>query len=184
LPWLVDRAIGRFATVWSALACVRGNRRRRFREQVGRIEIILTGNTDEGKQRIASRIGQRRSHPVRGCSFIGCADRPVRGDPLPRSMRKQGGQPDLAGALVDGRGLDGGDLMLAQALADNIKAAGEGSIAEGLVGLPRERRSDSSDQGFLGVGQFALGFRKRGGDGADRSTAAVHRCPPSPSLQN
>ena len=180
LPRLVDRAIGRLATVWSALACVRGNRRRRLREQVGRIEIVLAGNADQGKQRIAPGIGQRRSHPVRGRGLADRADRPVRGDPFPRGVRQQRGQPDLAGVLVDGGGLDGGDLVLAEALADDIKAAGQGGIAEGPVALARERRADGGDQGFLGVGQFALGFGQGCRNGADRFTGAVHRLPPCP----
>ena len=50
-------------------------------------------------------------------------------------MRQQCGQPDLAGVLVDGRGLDGRDLVLAEALADNIKAARQRGIAEGPVAL-------------------------------------------------
>jgi hypothetical protein len=50
-------------------------------------------------------------------------------------------EPDLAAFLVDGRSLDRGDLMLAQALADDIKSAGERSIVEGQVALARERRA-------------------------------------------
>ena len=53
-------------------------------------------------------------------------------------MCQKGRELDVAGGLVDRGGLDGGDLLLAQALADNIEAAGQGSIAEGSVPLAGE----------------------------------------------
>src|ERR1035437_7039772 len=50
-------------------------------------------------------------------------------------MGQQCSQPDLAALLIDGRGLHRGDLVLAKALAHDIKAAGQGGIAEGPIGL-------------------------------------------------
>ena len=35
--------------------------------EIRRIEIVLAGDADQREQRIAARIGQRRSHPMRGC---------------------------------------------------------------------------------------------------------------------
>jgi hypothetical protein len=46
-------------------------------------------------------------------------------------MGQKRGQPDLAGVAIDGGGLDGCDLVLAKALADNIKSTCERGIAEG-----------------------------------------------------
>src|ERR1700682_888750 len=99
-------------------------------------------------------------------------------------MGQERRQPDLAGVMVDVGGLDRGDLMLAQALANDIETTGQGGIAEGSVTLAGKGRADGGNQGFLRVGEFALGLGERRGNGADRFTAAVHRWPPSPSLQN
>ena len=99
-------------------------------------------------------------------------------------MRQQRGQPDLADVLVDGRGLDGGDLVLAEALADDIEPAGQRCIAEGPVALARERRADGGDQRLFRVGQLALGLGQGRGDGADGFTGAVHRPPPHPRGQS
>jgi hypothetical protein len=46
--------------------------------------------------------------------------------------------PDTLG-LIDRGSLDRGDLVLAKALADDIKATGERGIAENLLALARER---------------------------------------------
>jgi hypothetical protein len=40
-------------------------------------------------------------------------------------MCQKGRELDLPGGLVDRRGLDRGDLVLAQALADDVKPAGQ-----------------------------------------------------------
>ena len=58
-------------------------------------------------------------------------------------MRQEGREADLSCRLVDHRGLDRGDLVLAQAFADNIEAVGERGIAEGLIRLPGKWRADS-----------------------------------------
>jgi hypothetical protein len=48
---------------------------------------------------------------------------------------RKGGQSDLAAFLVDRGGLHGGDLVLAQALADNVEPTGQRRRAEGSVTL-------------------------------------------------
>jgi hypothetical protein len=93
-------------------------------------------------------------------------------------------QPDLARVLIDGRGLDRGDLVLAEALADDIKPAGQRGIAKGPLALVGNQRADDSGEGFFGIGQLSLGLRKGGGNGPDGLTAALHGRPPSPSHQS
>ena len=58
------------------------------RHEVRGIDIVLTGNADEGEQSIAAGISERRSHAMGGGGIGNGADRPVRGDPLPRCMRQ------------------------------------------------------------------------------------------------
>ena len=48
----------------------------RERRQIRRIEIILARNSDQGEQRIAPCIGQRRSHAMRRIGFADGAHRP------------------------------------------------------------------------------------------------------------
>ena len=84
--------------------------------QIGGIKIILPGNADQGEQGIAPGISQRRPHPMRSGGLANGADGPIRGDPLSRGVGQYGGQIDDPGGLVDGRGLDRGDLMLARVL--------------------------------------------------------------------
>jgi hypothetical protein len=52
------------------------------------------------------------------------ANRPVGGNPFSSGMNEGGGEPDQAAVVVDGGGLNGRDLMLAQALADEIEPGG------------------------------------------------------------
>ncbi len=93
-------------------------------------------------------------------------------------MGQKRGELDLAAGLVDRGGLDGGDLVLAEALAHDVEPAGERGIAKRPLALARERRADDGAQGFLRVGELALRLGQRGGDGADGLTGAVHRRPP------
>ena len=71
-------------------------------------------------------------------------------------MCQKGRELDVTGGLVDRGGLDGGDLLLAQALADNIEAAGQGSIAEGSVPLAGELGPDGGAESFLRIGELRL----------------------------
>ena len=70
---------------------------------------------------------------MRGAGFADRANRPVGGDPFARGMGEQGGELDLPARLVDRGGLDRGDLMLAEDLADDIKAVGERGVTEAPV---------------------------------------------------
>src|SRR5580692_11011914 len=65
-----------------------------------------------------------------GCGRIrNSADRPIRGDPLPRSMRQDRGEIDQTRSLVDGGCLHGGNLVLAQSFAHNVEPARQRRIA-------------------------------------------------------
>jgi hypothetical protein len=50
--------------------------------EIGRIEVILTGNVNKREQRIPPGIGQRGTHAMRGRGLADRADRPIRGNPL------------------------------------------------------------------------------------------------------
>ena len=50
----------------------------RERRQIRRVEIILARDSDQGEQRIAPCIGQRRSHPMRRIGLADRAYRPIR----------------------------------------------------------------------------------------------------------
>ena len=54
-------------------------------DKIRSIEVILAGNADECKERIAARISQRSSHPMRSSRLSNGADRPVRGNPFTRT---------------------------------------------------------------------------------------------------
>ena len=69
------------------------------------------------------RLGQCRTHPMRGRGLTDRAYRPIRGDPFSRGMGQHGRQIDRASGLVDGGHLHGSDLMLAQGLAYNVETA-------------------------------------------------------------
>src|SRR6266851_3525494 len=148
LPRVMDRSVWRSSLVRHLPARFHGSmdRRRRLHKEIGGIKVVFPGNSDEGKQRITTGISESCSHPVRCGGFADRAHRPVRRDPFPGGMGQERGQPDLAGILVDGGGLHRGDLMLPETFANDIQAAREGSVAEGLVALPRERRPDSGNQ--------------------------------------
>ncbi len=124
-----DHALGRFAA-----AQTHGKGREGLWEEIGRIEIVLAGYPDQCKQDVAPRIAQRRAGPMRGGGLADGTNRPVRGDPLPGGMGQKGGQSDLAAFLVDRGGLHGGDLVLAQALADNVEPTGQRRIAGRFIG--------------------------------------------------
>src|SRR5271154_5326722 len=60
----------------------------RWRCEVRCIEVILARNADQREQRIATSIGERCSHPMRGGGLADRANRPIRGDPFARRMRQ------------------------------------------------------------------------------------------------
>jgi len=45
--------------------------------EVRGVEIVLSGDTDQGEEGVASGIGQRRSHSARRSGFANRADRPL-----------------------------------------------------------------------------------------------------------
>ncbi len=65
----------------------RVGRRGRLGENVGSIEVILPGNANQRKQRIATRVGEGRSHPMRSGHLADGAHRPVRRNPFAGGMR-------------------------------------------------------------------------------------------------
>ena len=62
---------------------------------------------------------------MRVYGFADKADGPVRGNPFPGGMSQNGRELDLTGGLIDRGRLEGSDLVLAEALPDDIKATGQ-----------------------------------------------------------
>jgi hypothetical protein len=91
--------------------------------KIGRIKVILAGNTNEREQGVAARVGQRRAHALGICGFGNSTYRPVRGDPFARGMSEHGGQIDQACLSIDRGGLNRCDLVLAKRLAHDVKTA-------------------------------------------------------------
>ena len=69
---------------------LRSRYRGRWCIEIGGVEIIFTGNSDQREKRITSGIGQGRAHPMRRRGLADRADWPIRGNPFPRSMRQYG----------------------------------------------------------------------------------------------
>ena len=93
--------------------------------------------------------------------FADRADRPVRRHPFAGGMHERCGKSDQVGLAVDGSGLNDGDLVLAQAFADQIEPRGEGRISKRSASLPWKRRDDGRGQGFLRIGDCGLGLGER-----------------------
>ena len=53
-----------------------------FAVEIGRVEIVLSGNADQREQGVASCVSERRSHAARRRRFADGADRPFRRQPL------------------------------------------------------------------------------------------------------
>jgi hypothetical protein len=123
LPRLVDRTIRWLSAGLPLPVRLHLDRRRGFDQEVGSIEILLPGNSDQSKQRIApSKVS---AAPIR-CGF-------------PVSLIEQTGQPDeihspeaWAKSVVSriwpvswsmAVVLDGRNFVLAEGLADDIEAA-------------------------------------------------------------
>jgi hypothetical protein len=149
---------------------------------IRRIEIVLTGDSYQGKQGIAAGVGEGRSHPMRRIGIPDGAYRPLRGHPFAGGMDQQGGEKDLV-RLTSGC-LNDGDLVLAQGLADDVEAASQRRIAKRPVGLSREGGADGGGQGLFRVGQLGLGPGEGGGKFADLFTATVHRYRPLVAVQS
>ncbi len=94
-------------------------------------------------------------------------------------MREHSGQIDDACGLVDRRGLNGGDLVLAQGPADDIEAARQGGIAEGAFSsLTKASGADRGGQRFFRIDELGLRLGKSGGQCRDGFTGPVHGRPP------
>jgi hypothetical protein len=96
----------------------------RLNGEVGRIEIVLAGDSHQREQGIAPGISEGGAHAVRGGRVARRADRPVRRHPLAGGVHQRGRQFDQAAVPVDRSALDGRDLILAQAFADDVEACG------------------------------------------------------------
>jgi len=103
-------------------------------DEVGRVEVILTGNPDKREESVAPGIGQRCAFPMWGLADR--ADRPIRGNPFSRGVGQDGRQIDRASGLVDGGRLHGSDLMLPQGLAHDVEPARQRGIANVWSALP------------------------------------------------
>ena len=95
--------------------------------KIRRTEIVFASDADQGEQRISPCIGQCRPHAPRIGGLGNLADRPVGRDPFARGMRQGGGQVHKPRTLIDGRCLDGRDLMLTQGLAHDVEPADNGA---------------------------------------------------------
>jgi hypothetical protein len=73
---------------------------------------------------------------------------------------KRGGEADQTAVSIDSRRLHGCDLMLTEALADQIEPGGERRIAKGPVSLARELGDDGCGQGFFRICDFGLRLGK------------------------
>jgi hypothetical protein len=82
----------------------------------------------------------------------------VRRQPLTRGVGEHCSQRNEAGRLVDRRGL-------AQSLADDIEAAGQRGVAEGVGPLPGPIGANPGGERFLRVRELRLGLGKRCGKG-------------------
>jgi hypothetical protein len=72
------------------------------RLKIGRIEIIVTGEPNDSKERIAPGIGQCGPHPPRGSRIGNGAIGPVGGDSLPGHMSRDRCRVKQAGRLIEG----------------------------------------------------------------------------------
>jgi hypothetical protein len=94
-------------------------------------------NAYRREQGITARIGQGGAHTLWVCHLGNRADRPVGSDPFARAMRKHRCQFHQARYLVNGRGLNGGDLMLTERFAYDIEPARQRCIPKGALRFSR-----------------------------------------------
>src|SRR6516165_7245027 len=105
------------------------------------------------------------------------ADRPIRGNPFSRGMRKNRTESDDTDRFINRSGLYGRDLVLAQGLAHDIKTARQRRVAKALLSAARLVRSNGGYQRFFRIDELGLGFGKRRSDGANTLARALHGCP-------
>ena len=124
--------------------------------EVGGIEVVFPGDAHEREQSVAARIGECRAHALRVCCFGNRANRPIRRDPLAGGVGQHGRELDHAGRLIDGGGLYGGDLVLAERLAHDVEPAGERRVAKAALAVPWPAGPDGTDQRLFRVDEFGL----------------------------
>jgi hypothetical protein len=98
------------------------------RDEVRGIKIILAGNPDQGEEGIAARISQRRVRcgvAVSAMAQTGQSEAIHSPEAWARTVVKF-----TACRLVDGGGLDRGDLVLAQGFAHDTEPARQRRIAK------------------------------------------------------
>jgi hypothetical protein len=93
-------------------------------------------------------------------------------------MGQRRGDTDDTGCMVDVGRLHGGDLMLAQGLADNVEPTGERRVAKYLLGRTSAIPSDGGEHGFLRIDQLDLRFGQRARQSANGIAMAPQRCLP------
>jgi hypothetical protein len=71
-------------------------------------------------------------------------------------MGERGREVDEPARLIDRRGLDGGDLVLAQRLAHNLETTREWCIAESPLLLPSPLGPNRRGQRLLRIDQLGL----------------------------
>lgn len=101
--------------------------------------------------------GLPRAAPIRCGASMSLAQTGRSDEIIPRRMGEQRGELDLAARLFDTGGLDGGNLLLAESLADDVQAGGELGIAEDPVLFSREGRPDDRNHGLFRVHELGLG---------------------------
>jgi hypothetical protein len=140
------------------------------RGEIRSVEIILSGDTNNREQRVASGISERRSHPAQHRRFTDGAHGPLRRQPLARRMGKRRDEFRL---FVNRGRLDGCGFVTAERLPHDIEAARERRIAKGLIMIARVRRTNGRSQRLLRIGEFRLRFRQCR---RDRPMDSLDRC--------
>src|SRR5262249_40348186 len=112
------------------------------------------------------------------------ADRPIRGNPFSRGMRKNRTESDDTDRFVNRSGLHGRDLVLAQGLAHDIKTARQRRVAKALFSATWPVRSNGGYQRLFRIHKLRLGFGQRRSDGANTLARALHGSPPPPEDQS
>ena len=92
-------------------------------QKIRGVEIVFSGDADEGEQGVAPGIGEGRPHAMRLRRIGNGTDRPVRRNPFAGRVREHCREINGPGRLIDRRRLHRGDLMLTECLAHYVEAA-------------------------------------------------------------
>ncbi len=88
--------------------------------KIRRVKIVLTGDSNQGEQGVASRISERCSHAARHRRLGYGAHWPFRRQPLSGRMGERRGKSDQPRLFVDRGGLHRRDFVAAERLARDI----------------------------------------------------------------